>query len=362
MGKKKIKSSPVSKKPEIRPEKVKKGKITKKTVTSKEKKVPAKEKKVTENPEEIQQELQVLIANLNKTGQLSTYFVLRDEDVSDVDDAPLSDDDDDVNDAIKDGQVADDGQEVQQLPPPQEKKVEKKIIQTEEISSSTAEKNAEQTKKELKKKKKKENQEKKRKKEQLEKNEEITMKSEKEKIEKIMKLTNQEDSNIIKKDEKSAEEIKADYGFLKDTSSLSRPQCIIKAGEKWFEIVAQDDFDPDTDLEHNEYWMTKLEKHALKLLDNEVANFQKSSKKKSSEGQWLSTVLKSGTLTDKISAYSVFLQKSPVQNLAALATLIGMISLKSRRPLMMALDTLQVNIDMFHHDVWASIPRYKQKM
>ena len=58
---------------------------------------------------------------------------------------------------------------------------------------------------------------------------------------------------------------------------------------------------------------------------------------KSSDKQWLKTVLKSGTLTDKMSAYSVFLQENPVANLSSLEQLINMISLKSRRPCLMAI-------------------------
>ena len=56
------------------------------------------------------------------------------------------------------------------------------------------------------------------------------------------------------------------------------------------------------------------------------------------------TVLKSGTLSDKISAYSVLLQEHPVANLGSLDNLIDMISLKSRRPCLLAIDAL---LDLF---------------
>jgi ribosome biogenesis protein MAK21 len=56
-----------------------------------------------------------------------------------------------------------------------------------------------------------------------------------------------------------------------------------------------------------------------------------------SEAAWLSTVLKSGTLTDKMSAYVVLVQTSPVHNLATLQQLLNYVTLKSRRPCLMAI-------------------------
>merc|ERR1712106_234354 len=60
-----------------------------------------------------------------------------------------------------------------------------------------------------------------------------------------------------------------------------------------------------------------------------------------SETQWINTVLKSGTLNDKFSAYVILLQENPIHNLPILETLIDFVSLKSRRPCLMAIDTLQ---------------------
>jgi ribosome biogenesis protein MAK21 len=55
------------------------------------------------------------------------------------------------------------------------------------------------------------------------------------------------------------------------------------------------------------------------------------------ESAWISTVLKSGTLTDKMSAYVVLVQSSPIHNLTILEQLIGYVTLKSRRPCLMAI-------------------------
>ena len=58
-----------------------------------------------------------------------------------------------------------------------------------------------------------------------------------------------------------------------------------------------------------------------------------------SETAWISTVLKSGTLTDKMSAYVVLVQSSPIHNLPILQQLVNYVSLKSRRPCLMAIGT-----------------------
>ena len=105
----------------------------------------------------------------------------------------------------------------------------------------------------------------------------------------------------------------------------------------------EDDDIEESDIESNDYWLQKIETYATKLLDQEVTNVANINEK-SSDKQWLKTVLKSGTLTDKISAYSVLLQEHPVANLGSLDNLIDMISLKSRRPCLLAIDAL---LDLF---------------
>ena len=56
-----------------------------------------------------------------------------------------------------------------------------------------------------------------------------------------------------------------------------------------------------------------MQTYATKLFEQEVTNVA-ALNAKNSEKQWLKTVLKSGTLTDKISAYSVLLQENAVAN------------------------------------------------
>ena len=103
-----------------------------------------------------------------------------------------------------------------------------------------------------------------------------------------------------------------------------------------YEINAINNDDTEESDFEKEYWIQKMQTYATKLFEQEVTNVA-ALNAKNSEKQWLKTVLKSGTLTDKISAYSVLLQENPVANLASLEQLISMISLKSRRPCLMAI-------------------------
>lgn len=265
-------------------------------------------KDVVQDPNILKQELEVLIKNLNKERNLSEAFVLRDDEVSEVDDGDLSGDDDEV---IEDNI--------------EESKTTKKVEESKATKKAEESKQTKAEKKKAKKEKKQKEKDDKKQKEQDDKKQEP-------------KIDNQESRGPKRKKEDNM----ADYGFLKDQPNVQRSQILIKsslAGSKWYEISKVNEIDEETDVESNDYWVTKIQAYAEKLLENEVQNHVKVSKN-DNEKQWLNTVLKSGVLTDKISAYSVLLQENPVQNLTALDTLISLISLKSRRPCMMSLDAM----------------------
>ena len=56
---------------------------------------------------------------------------------------------------------------------------------------------------------------------------------------------------------------------------------------------------------------------------------------------WMQSMMQKGTLSDKISANVVALQETPVHSLALLNNLVSMVSVKSRRPCMMAVEALK---------------------
>jgi len=133
--------------------------------------------------------------------------------------------------------------------------------------------------------------------------------------------------------------IKSDFSFVKNTPD--RNYCVIKTGEKWFSSI-------NTPVAESvpgnmPYWLPKIIKYTEKVWAAEVVNYEASGTKNpenKSEREWMKTVLKSGTLTDKMSAYVVQIQASPVNTLPVLESLLAMVSLKSRRPCLLALGTL----------------------
>ena len=147
---------------------------------------------------------------------------------------------------------------------------------------------------------------------------------------------------------------KSKTNFLKDIvkSQPSRLGCLVKTSrtEKWHTLVPEGDRKDDEveGVKTSEYWVSKLEKYAEQLMNLETENHKRKSNRErrnhnddETDPAYLETVLRSGALGDKISAHAVLLQTSPVQNLASLEALVGFVSLKSRRPCMMALDALR---------------------
>ena len=146
--------------------------------------------------------------------------------------------------------------------------------------------------------------------------------------------------SVKKESDEEVSEEKPDFLFLKDKIP-SRGHCVIKtgAGLKWYEATNVETEEEVT----NKYWLQKLEKYTKLVWDKDVENYNKASQKgsKRSETQWIQTVLKSGTLNDKFSAYVLLLQDSPIHNVSVLETFIDFVSLKSRRPCLMAMESLQ---------------------
>ncbi|GAB9472571.1 Ccaat-box-binding transcription factor [Globisporangium polare] len=83
-------------------------------------------------------------------------------------------------------------------------------------------------------------------------------------------------------------------------------------------------------------------RHAQRLLEEEVQRFEmKKGGKMSSDDKYLATMMKSGTLADRVAALTLTIQSSPFHCLSRLGQLITMASKKARRESMMAVDSLK---------------------
>lgn len=52
---------------------------------------------------------------------------------------------------------------------------------------------------------------------------------------------------------------------------------------------------------------------------------------KSSDYQWIRTVLAKGTSSDKIAAYTILIQDNPVYNLKSIQDLVGMVKVSKKK-------------------------------
>jgi ribosome biogenesis protein MAK21 len=95
----------------------------------------------------------------------------------------------------------------------------------------------------------------------------------------------------------------------------------------------------------NEMTAAEVEKkmeHAKLLLEQDSRVFAELKVKKSrSEQEWIETVLRSGTLSDKVAALTVLIQESFVHHMTSFEQLVAMAKKKGRREAIMAVDTLK---------------------
>lgn len=82
-----------------------------------------------------------------------------------------------------------------------------------------------------------------------------------------------------------------------------------------------------------------LKQHAKELLDDDAAKYRTSVFAKSSH-KFLSTIMSSGTLTDKVSALTLAIQESPLHNIRAFDALLSLSSKKSRNQAIGAIGAL----------------------
>ncbi|KAL9607211.1 MAG: hypothetical protein Q9167_007851 [Letrouitia subvulpina] len=76
--------------------------------------------------------------------------------------------------------------------------------------------------------------------------------------------------------------------------------------------------------------LDQVHHYATTLLDSENKEYQQQNMSKHSAQQFYSTIMSSGTLSDKISALTLSVQESPVHNMKALESLVGLAGKRSR--------------------------------
>ena len=87
----------------------------------------------------------------------------------------------------------------------------------------------------------------------------------------------------------------------------------------------------------------------MSAFESEVSAYQSAKgSKMSGDQKWINDVLKSGTLSDKVAALALVVQESPIHELSALDTLIGLASKKEYRTSQLALEAVK---DLLIHNL-----------
>lgn len=84
-----------------------------------------------------------------------------------------------------------------------------------------------------------------------------------------------------------------------------------------------------------------VKNHARALLDRENELYASKSSSKHSSRQFLSTIMSSGTLSDRVSALTLVVQESPLHNMKAFESLINLAGKRSRAQAVGALEALK---------------------
>ncbi|KAH7485385.1 hypothetical protein KRP22_006533 [Phytophthora ramorum] len=132
-----------------------------------------------------------------------------------------------------------------------------------------------------------------------------------------------------------------------EAGNLGQLVALLAEGVAWYDaepklkpkVKKSSDSEP---LKAADELVLTLKKQAQQLLEAEVARFDAhKSGKMSSDDKYLATMMKSGTLSDRVAALTLTSQSSPLHSLLRVGQLITMASKKARRESLMAVDSLK---------------------
>lgn len=137
------------------------------------------------------------------------------------------------------------------------------------------------------------------------------------------------------------EPVTIDKSKVSSNKQKSKLKC--EPRPDWYDVSSPIDSEDHHGKAVPQQIVLQLKDDARKLLDEENEMF-KSIQQTSSSQSFYNTVVASGTLSDKISALTLAVQESPIHNVKALETLIGLAKKRSRSQ---AIDVLRSLKDLF---------------
>lgn len=161
-------------------------------------------------------------------------------------------------------------------------------------------------------------------------------------------LESDEDAPADVSGEESSEEQlsseKEKDGFVARAFVMDANKLIVPYDTQWYDIPLDPTIEQtikDGDIELTAEQVEKLYLRGKEALDADNAAFYEEFSKESSRRKFMSQILSSGTLNDKISALTLLIQESPVHNLKSLETLVGFCNKKSRTSVLQSVNALK---------------------
>ncbi|KAF1831488.1 CBF-domain-containing protein [Decorospora gaudefroyi] len=121
----------------------------------------------------------------------------------------------------------------------------------------------------------------------------------------------------------------------------SRSQLLFRPQPEWHTVELPSLPSADDPTIPPRYIIDAIHEHAIQLLDAEATEYAASHMSKDSSHKFMSTVMNSGTMEDKVSALTLLVQESPLHTQKAFGQLLGLSQKKSRNAAMMALAALK---------------------
>lgn len=121
--------------------------------------------------------------------------------------------------------------------------------------------------------------------------------------------------------------------------SGSENDMIIPLGKRWYDLMPLVKSSFKTSSNYDE---SKLRQEAEQLINGDRKKFLAYKQEKSkADFNWINSVLTSGSFTDRLSAYTLLIQESPIHNMYSIQKLLDIISPKVVRECLMTMDNLK---------------------
>ncbi|CAL9731867.1 ribosome biogenesis protein Mak21p [Monosporozyma unispora] len=164
-----------------------------------------------------------------------------------------------------------------------------------------------------------------------------------EEAQKKLSSTSKKEKEQPKQQEQPKQEKKKD-GLITDTSLLSSEKLLIPNTTQWYNIP----LDPqimqninEKEIQLTQEQIATLMERGKTALETDNATYYEEFSKDSSQKKFMSQILTSGTLNDKISALTLLIQDSPIHNIKSLDMLLTFCNKKSRNSQLQSLNALK---------------------